>query len=138
MKRFVRIPGVHRPVVGREQHQGEVHQQQGQSKGKEDLRHVAEPQNSADQEMLQEHADDEQDRHRDGKRHQGVYSEVGGKEEADVHADHHELALGEVHDFHDAENQRNADAHKRVDSADEQAVHDGLCQCLQHWSFDGA
>jgi len=88
--------------------------------------------------MLQEHADDEQDRHRNGKRHQRVYSEVGGKEEADVHTDHHELALGEVHDFHDAENQRHADAHKRVDSADEQAVHHGLGQCFQHRSFDGA
>src|ERR1700730_11001239 len=82
--------------------------------------------------MLQQHADQKQHRHGHRKRQQRIDAEAAGEEEADIHADHHELALGEVHDFHDAEDQRHADAHKRIDAAYEQAVHDGLCQCLQH------
>ena len=135
MKRLVRIPGVNRAVIGREQHQGEIHQQQGQREGEKDLRHVVEPQNPADEEMLHQDADDEQHRHRDDERHDRIDPELGGKKEADVHADHHEFALGEIDDLHHAEDQRHADAHERVDSADEQAVHDGLGHCFQHRSL---
>jgi hypothetical protein len=38
----------------------------------------------------------------------------------EVHPQHHEVALGEVDDPHDAEDQREADAHERVDAAHEQ------------------
>ena len=132
MDRHLRVGGLHRAVIGREQQQRDVHQQQGQRKGEKDLRHVAERQDPADQEVLQQHADHEQDRHRDGKRHQRIDPEARREEEADVHADHHEFALGEVDDLHDAEDQRDADAHQRIDSADQQAVNDGLCYCREH------
>ncbi len=49
-----------------------------------------------------------------------------------IHPEHHELALGEIHDLDDAEDQRDADADQRVDAADEQAVDDGLDDCLPH------
>ena len=86
--------------------------------------------------MLQGDADQKQHRHRDGQRQQRVYAVTVGKEVGDIHADHHELALGEVHDFHDAKDQRHADAHKRIDTAYEQTVHDGLCQCRHHRTLD--
>ena len=82
--------------------------------------------------MLEQHADHEQHRHRHEQRQQGIDAELVGEKEADVHPDHHEFALGEVDDLDHAENQRNADADKRIDAADEQAVDDGLGYCLQH------
>ena len=37
----------------------------------------------------------------------------------DIHAEHHEVALGEIDHAHDAEDEREADAHQAVDRADE-------------------
>ena len=76
--------------------------------------------------MLDQHADDEQHRHRHDQRDDRVDAELGGEEEADVHPDHHEFALGEIDDLDHAEDQRDADADERVNPADEQAVDDGL------------
>ena len=63
---------------------------------------------------------------------------VAEQEEADVHPDHHEFALGEVDDLDHAEDQRDADTDERVDAADEQAVDDGLDHCLQHLRYPPA
>ena len=59
------IGGLHRSVVRREQQERHVHQQERQRKGEKDLRHVAKREHTADQEVLQQHADHEQDRHGD-------------------------------------------------------------------------
>ena len=51
----------------------------------------------------------------------GLHAERREDIEGGVHAEHHELALGEVDDPHDAEDERQADAHQAVDRADRQA-----------------
>src|SRR5271165_1272392 len=56
MDRRLRVGGLHRAVIGREQQQRNVDQEQGKGKGEEDLRHVAECQDPADQTVLQQHA----------------------------------------------------------------------------------
>ena len=132
MECLVGIRGVNGAVIRREQHQRQIEQQQRQREGQEDLRHVVRPQHPADQEMLDQHADHEQHRHRDEKRKKRIDAELVGEEEADIHPDHHEFALGEVDDLDHAEDQRDADADERVDAADEQAVDDGLGHCLPH------
>jgi hypothetical protein len=85
--------------------------------------------------MLNQHTDHEQRRHRHEKRNNGIDAELLGEKEADVHSDHHEFALGEVDNLDDAEDQRNADTDKRIDTADEQAVDDGLGHCLPPHCF---
>ena len=40
------------------------------------------PEHPADQEMLDQHAEHEQHRHRDDQRDQGIDAELGGQEEA--------------------------------------------------------
>ena len=82
--------------------------------------------------MLDQDACHEQHRHRDEQRNNGIDAELVGEKEGDIHPDHHEFALGEVDDLDHAEDQRDADADERIDAADEQAVDDGLGQCLPH------
>src|SRR5262249_39486611 len=53
------------------------------------------------------------------------------QEVRDVHAEHHEVALGEVDDPHDAEDQREANAHERVHPAHEQPGHHVLDEVTQ-------
>ena len=52
--------------------------------------------------------------------------------ERSVHAEHHEIALREIDDAHDAEYQREADAHQPVDHADQQPGDEGLKDILDH------
>ena len=132
MEGFVGIGGVHRAIIRGEQHQRQIEQQQRQRKGQENLRHVVRPQHPSDQEMLDQHADHEQHRHRNKQRSKRIDAELVGEKEGDIHPDHHEFALGEVDDLDHAEDQRDADTDERVDSADKQAVDDGLGHCLEH------
>ena len=46
--------------------------------------------------------------------------EPADKIDADIHAQHQQLALREVDDLHDAEDQAEADAHQSVDAADDE------------------
>ena len=132
MKGFVGIRGMDGAVIGGEQHQREIQQQQRQREGQEDLRHVVGPQYPADQEMLDQDTGNKQHRHRHDERYQWIDAELVGEKEGDVHPDHHEFALGEIDDLDHAEDQRDADADERVNAADEQAVDDGLGHCLPH------
>src|SRR3954466_6100915 len=82
--------------------------------------------------MLDQHAHQEEHGHGDQERDDRIDAEPGREEVADVHSQHHELALGEIHDLHDAEDERDADAHERIDAPDEQAVDDGLRDDFHH------
>ncbi len=80
--------------------------------------------------------DHEQDRSGDKGRHVGsddiAEDRIDAKRDEEivggVHAEHHEIALGEIDDPHHAENQREANAHQSVDRAEQQAG----CQRLQY------
>src|SRR5262249_46400943 len=56
----------------------------------------------------------------------GIEPEIFRHRPGAVHREHQELAVGEVDDAQHAEDQRQADAHERVDAADEQTGDDQL------------
>ena len=49
---------------------------------------------------------------------EGEDAAAGDEVEAGEHAEHQQLALGEIDDAHDAEDEPEADAHQAVDTAD--------------------
>jgi hypothetical protein len=53
--------------------------------------------------------------------------------EGGEHAQHQELALGEVDDPHDAEDEAEADAHQTVDAPDRDARRDGVEDVLDEY-----
>ena len=81
---------------------------------------------AADEEFVQQRAADEHDRA--GAERADERPDIGAEEcqhaaagdqiEAGEHAQHQQLALGEIDDLHDAEDQPEADAHQAVDAAD--------------------
>ena len=79
-----------------------------------------------DQELVQQRAAGEHDRpgaeradeRADIGAEEGEHAAAGHQIEAGEHAQHQQLALGEVDDAHDAEDQPEADAHQAVDAAD--------------------
>src|SRR5262249_44681899 len=58
--------------------------------------------------------------------HAGARDEI----QAGIHAKHQQLALGEVDNAHDAEDQPEPDAHQPVDTADRHAGGDGVQRVL--------
>src|SRR5262249_22142557 len=56
--------------------------------------------------------------------------------ERGVHAEHHEIAMGEIDDAHHAEDQAEPDAHQAIDRADEETAGPCLQEAfeeLRHW-----
>ena len=104
--------------------------------------------NRPQQESFGDHAE-QADRH--GCHDQGQHVGHTGKSEDRVYnerAQHVELAVREIHHVHDAENERQADAHEGVDTADQEAVEevlnkldhgtapDGLDSCPASWTLN--
>ena len=56
-----------------------------------------------------------------GVAERGLHAERGEEIERRIHAEHHEIALGEIDHPHDAEDQPEPDAHQAVDRADQKA-----------------
>src|SRR2546422_7112715 len=67
--------------------------------------------------------DEKERRDRQERAEQGIDARDNRQEVREVHPQHHEVALREVDDAHDPEDQGQADAHERVDAAHEQARH---------------
>ena len=57
-------------------------------------------------------------------------AEGGDQVEAQEHAQHQQLALGEVDDLHDPEDQPEPDAHEAVEAADDETGGEGIHQVL--------
>ena len=77
------------------------------------------------------------DERADGVAERGLHAQRGEEIERRIHAEHHEVALGEIDDAHDAEDQPEADAHQAVDRADQKPGGQRLqktFQCLGHAS----
>jgi hypothetical protein len=68
-----------------------------------------------------EHWASEQDRDERTKSvaESGLHAERGEEIKRRVHAEHHEIALGEIDDPHDTKNQPEPDAHQAVDRANQ-------------------
>ena len=79
----------------------------------------------------------DRDERSEGVAESGLHAERGEEIERRIHAEHHEIALGEVDDPHDAEDQPEPDAHQAIDRADQKPGGQGLqktFQCLGHRS----
>ena len=93
-----------------------------------------------DQEAVQQPADGEHDRpgERGADDRAGIgaeereHAEAGHQVVGGVHAEHHEVAVGEVHHPHDAEDDAEPDAHQPVGAADQQAGGERLQRVDQH------
>ena len=72
------------------------------------------------------HPEPEQEHHAQRRRHQRVEPERQIQPEHGVHADHHELAVGEVDDLHQPEDEAQARRDERVDEAHQEPADDGL------------
>ncbi len=128
---------LHRARQRAEQDQAAVRQHQRNAEREDDLRIVAlglgrddtRAGDVADQEAVHQPADRKHDRPgQDGARdrtdigaEKGQHAEAGHQVVGGVHAEHHEIALGEVHHPHDAEDDAEPDAHQAVDAADRDA-----------------
>ena len=92
-----------------------------------------------DQRLVDQEAEREQHRRREQDRDIGpddaaerrLHAQEREGVEGDVHAEHHEVALGEVDHPHDAEDHREADAHQAVDRADQGARGERLQEALE-------
>ena len=108
--------------LGTEGHQRGVLEHERDAQHQENLHLVRRVDDAIDELALDDEAGDEQDR---GGTHESdvrIDAEPGGAEPGQVHRPHHEVAVGEVHDAHHAEDQREADRHQAVDAAEEQAA----------------
>ena len=63
----------------------------------------------------------DRDERSEGVAERGLHAERGQEIERRIHAEHHEIALGEIDHPHDAEDQPEPDAHQAVDRADQEA-----------------
>jgi hypothetical protein len=80
----------------------------------------------ADERPLDDHPDDEHRGHRQQQAEEQVEVQVHGQRVAEVGAQDHHDALGDVDDVEHAEDQRQPDGHQRVDAAAEHAVDHGV------------
>ncbi len=97
-----------------------VLEQDEQAEGGEDLHHRLVLQR-LQHEPLHHEPDDEHQRRDQKHRVVRADSELREAEEGRIHGDHHELALGEIDDAHDAEDQVQPDADEAVDPAEQDA-----------------
>ena len=73
----------------------------------------------------------DRDERSEGVAESGLHAERGEEIERRIHAEHHEVALGEVDDPHDAEDQAEPDAHQAIDRADQKSGGQGLQKAFQ-------
>jgi hypothetical protein len=103
-------------------------------------RHHARTGDLRDQKAVQQPADREHDRPRehgaDDRAGIGAeerqHAEAGDQIVGGVHAQHHEIAVREVHDPHDAKDDAQPDAHQPIGAADQQAGGKRLQRVDQH------
>ena len=116
-------------VIGAEDQQDPVRANQRDAHREQDLHEVRLTMDRPQQGEID--AVPEREQHDSRHDEQCVWSDPRAGEEhiRDVHAQHHESAVGEVYDAHHSEDQRQAHAHKRVERAGQQAVDHCLEGC---------
>jgi hypothetical protein len=122
---------VHRAEVGLPQVLGQPAEEDHEPEAGEDLRQHGRVDDAPDDRVVERRPEGEEQERRERQREDRVELPQGEAPEAGVHAQHQELAVGEVHDVHDAEDQRQAHGHQRVDQADEDAGEERLEQELR-------
>ena len=115
-----------RQEVGAEAPEHGVAQQQREPEGAEDLRQHRPFHDVADQPEIDDDAERRQHQRRDRRADERSDAEHRPDHERDVHAEHDEIAMGEIDDVHHAPDQREAGREQRVDRAEQQAADDHL------------
>jgi hypothetical protein len=124
------VRGANAARCGREDHRGGVGDDQRESEREDELRvhlplRITAAGDAREQPAMDDPAEDEERWNREQRAEQRI--DAGQRVEVrEVHPEHHEVALREVHDAHDTEDQRQADAHQRIHASDEQSGGDVL------------
>ncbi len=112
--------------IRREQPERGVAQEQRQAEGGEDLRQHRSAQDVADERQIEHDAEREQRDERGEPEHGRAAAEPHHREQRGIHAEHDELAMGEVDEVHHAPDERQAGREQGVDGAEKQAADDHL------------
>ena len=105
-------------IVRREEELREAAHHDRKAEGREDLHHAGigfRPHRKAHDQQIDHRPEHEQRRRDQRRRQQRIDREEREQEERRVHRDHQEFAVGEVHDVHQAEDQREADGDQPVE-----------------------
>ena len=116
-------------IVRREEELRQAAHHDRQAEGGEDLHHAGigfRPHRKADDQEIDHRAEHEQRGGDQRRRQQRVDRKEREQEERRVHRDHQEFAVGEVHDVHQAEDQREADGDQAVEQPHQQAAGEAL------------
>src|SRR6185312_10803586 len=112
--------------VGTEHHERKIHQQDRYAHGRKNLDLLARIQQRLNDDLLHEGAQREQDDHHGHESDIRMDAQVDRHEIDEIHADHQELAMGEVHDTHHPEDEREPQADDGVDATQKEAVDEQL------------
>ena len=85
------------------------------------------PERPVQQHVLKRKADDEHHRHRQQRRDEGIEAEPAASDEDHERGEHDQVAMGEIDQPHDAEDQRQPGGEQRVEAAEQHA----LDQCVE-------
>ena len=116
-------------IVRREEELRQAAHDDREAEGREDLHHAGiglRAHRKAHDQQIDHRAEHEQRRRDQRRRQQGIDREEREQEERRVHRDHQEFAMGEVHDVHQAEDQREADGDEPVEQPHQQAARQAL------------
>ena len=113
-------------AVRRKDFQERVLDDDRQAEGDEQRRQDIRPQGEVEQAALERVADGEHQRHDDRQRDQRMHANAGDDGEAEEARQHDQVAMGDVDQPHDAEDERQAGGEQRVEPADQDALYDGV------------
>ena len=116
-------------VVRREEVLRQAAHDDGEAEGREDLHHAGVglgAHRKAHDQQIDHRAEHEQRRGDQRRRQQRIDREEHEQEERRVHRDHQEFAVGEIHDVHQAEDQREAYGDQPVEQPHQEAARQAL------------
>ncbi len=116
-------------IIRREEELREAAHHDGQPEGRENLHHAGigfGPDRKAHDQEIDGRPEHEQRRGNQRRRQQRIDGKEREQEERRVHRDHQEFAVGEVHDVHQSEDQRQADGDEPVEQAHQEAAGEAL------------
>ena len=115
-----------RQEIGAKTPEHGIAQQQRQPEGAEDLGQHRPLHHAADQPEIDDDAERRQHQRRHRRADERADAEHRPHHERDIHAEHDEIAMGEVDDVHHAPDQGEAGREQRVDGAEQQPADDHL------------
>jgi hypothetical protein len=128
------VGDVHRTHIAAEDHVGAILDDDEEAQGRQHLRRRRRLDERRDRDVVKQRADDERCRDEDQGRDVGVDAEGAVERIACEHGRHGKMAMREIDDVHDAEDEGEADGEERVGRAHQQPARQHLQKrsCRQH------